>query len=290
MDAYSPPPGPVPLPQSRTVHDPTRVRRIEDRGEDIYRQHHQQAYTEYQNLKFTDGPKNIIAQVAKALVDAAPRFAAEHSTYFVPRRLFDRILTLEVVFQIVGKLQCYKGRKKQDCIRLANQIYFGGGPSARAPCRRLLATLVMLGNGSAHQMEAFMAEGMNDQCLPLLVQDSEDNHLLYCRFREHQHSRINSTGENPKQWRLMFNYWSRAVMSPYVIWEEKGLHCHYIMHGGGPLPMKLWTDGNRKQPVHRGGFGQVYKVVLDDGDRSFSNGLKVPSINPLRLPSPCHLS
>lgn len=274
MASNDPPTQPLPLRKVRIVNDSKRVRRIDDRGEEFYHQHHQQTYPELKNITFTDGPKDIITEVAKALVNAALPFAAEQSTDFMPRRLFDGILTFEVVFQIVRELECYKGKTKEECIGLAKEIYHGGEPpSTRPSCKRLLATLVVLGGDSAQNMETLMTQGMNDQCLPLLVENGENKHILHCRFQPqggHHHPLVNSTGDNPKKWRQDFTKWSRAFMSPYIVWEEKGLHCHYIMRGGGPLPMAPSTVGKKKQP-RSGGFSKVYKVELHDGDRSFGH-------------------
>lgn len=260
-----------PLPKTRIVDDKTRVRKIDDRAEGIYRHDHHQTYQDGKNLNLKSVKRvgDIVTKVGDELVDCALKYAAdsEHSTKFMPRTAFDKIITPEVVFQIVRELQCYKGLTKDQCIDRAKGIYYGTS-SGHPPCKRLLATLVIM--NSADNMETYISDGISDTCLPFVVHDDENKHNLSCRLHQGKdgHAQIKKTG---KKWRIDFTTWSRSVLSPYVIWEEKGLHCHFIMQGGGPLPMAPVMGGDKEQVVLDGGFGEIYKVVLQGGDRSFDD-------------------
>ncbi|CAP62246.1 uncharacterized protein PODANS_5_12030 [Podospora anserina S mat+] len=151
---------------------------------------------------------------------------------FVTHAQFEEIITPEVVLQVVSSLQCYATAHEH--MRIAQDIYYGTEDGRCPPCRRLLASIIGTGQDAVNRIKTLMQEGMSDVCLPLLV-EGEDTLAL-----------------------------------PFITWKDGGKHYHYVLRGGGPLPMKgpLPMEKNHKMN-EEGDFGEVFKVQINPGDRNF---------------------
>ncbi|KAK4175753.1 kinase-like domain-containing protein [Triangularia setosa] len=183
---------------------------------------------------------------------------------FVKHTIFDRIICPERVLQVVSKLKCYRRLSDQERMEVAKDIYFGTENGRRPSCRRLLAALIWIDSEAVEYIKDLMYEGMSDDCLPLLVVDYK-KYLLDCRHPEHTHPTINKFGGRRLGPRRQLTAFFQTLMAPYIRWEEGGLHCHYVMKGGGPLPIQVQSK------IHdEGDFGEVYKVKIDPGDRHFT--------------------
>lgn len=257
------------------INDNKLVETITDRGEAAYRRrpgHGHRKDIKIDKLRTTDSI-DVVEQLYNARVDFDP----EHGIWFIPRASFDVIITPEVTAQIIDQLACYQTMSPDGRIQVASDIYYGkdsGSGAPGPPCRKLLATLIGV-NGYAKTFETVeeikrhMDEGMNDDCLPLL--DNGDRQLI-CRLHDQGHPFINHAAPGRGQWQESFVRWSRALMAPYILWEEgpKSLHRHYVMHGGGPLPMAPVMQSSEPH-VHHGGFGDILKVRIQPGDRNFQS-------------------
>ncbi|VBB76660.1 Putative protein of unknown function [Podospora comata] len=187
---------------------------------------------------------------------------------FVTRVQFDNIITPEAVLQVVAKLACYQGLTARDHMQIAQDIYWGTEDGRRSPCRRLLASLIGTGNSEAlGSIKTLIDEGLSDTCLPLLVKEVMEEDTLICAHREHQHASINDMDLESRE---TFTALCRSFSVPFIKWKDGGKHCHYVLKGGGPLPMKgpLPMEKNDKMN-EEGDFGEVFKVEIDPGDRDF---------------------
>jgi hypothetical protein len=258
------------------INDVKRVETIADRGEAAHRNrpgHAHRKDIKIDKLGTTDSIN--ISMVGEQLYKARVDFDPVHGIWFIPRASFDNILTPEVTAQVVKQLACYRNMSPDERIQVASDIYYGKVSRSGAhgpPCRKLLATLIGV-HGYATTLETVeeikthIDQGMNDDCLPLIY-DSEDQ--LTCRIHGQGHPFINHAVPGRGQWQESFVRWSRALMAPYILWEEgpNSLHRHYVMHGGGPLPMAPVIKSSVPH-VHHGGFGDVLKVKIQAGDRNF---------------------
>ncbi|KAK0736222.1 hypothetical protein B0T21DRAFT_383822 [Apiosordaria backusii] len=184
---------------------------------------------------------------------------------FVTRAQFDEIITPDAVLQVVTQLPCYQGETARDHTKIAQDIYYGTEDGHRPPCRRLLASLISTGSqDAANNVKTLMGEGMSDACLPLIELDED---TLICGQHGHQHPSIN---DMDLEFRESFNALCRSYSVPFIQWKDGGKHCHYVLRGGGPLPMKgpLPMEKNDKMN-EEGDFGEVFKVEIDPGDRNF---------------------
>ncbi|KAH6856099.1 kinase-like domain-containing protein [Chaetomium sp. MPI-CAGE-AT-0009] len=273
------------LPQSQTgystrlavnnlvIDDSKRVEKLEDRGEATYRRLNRFGHSR-KDIKTDKATDSIITDVGDQLDKAQVNFDPQHEDWFIPRASFEEIFTPEVIAQVVNQLACYRNMSPEERIQVASDIYYGkdSGSGSHPPCRKLLATLIgMQGFGrldTVEEVKALMDEGMNDDCLPLI---SGPDGLLTCRLHEQAHPFINHEGRRRGEWRRSFTRWSRNLMVPYILWGEgpESLHRHYVMHGGGPLPMAPVSESSGPQVHHNGGFGDVLKVKIEAGDRNF---------------------
>lgn len=187
---------------------------------------------------------------------------------FVTRAQFDNIITPEAVLQVVAKLACYQGLTARDHMQIAQDIYWGTEDGRRSPCRRLLASLIGTGNSEAlGSIKTLIDEGLSDTCLPLLVKEVMEEDTLICAHHEHQHASINDMDLESRE---TFTALCRSFSVPFIKWKDGGKHCHYVLKGGGPLPMRGPLPMEKKDKMNEeGDFGEVFKVEIDPGDRDF---------------------
>ncbi|KAK4206874.1 kinase-like domain-containing protein [Rhypophila decipiens] len=261
-------------PNNRTVipviDDAKRVTQIKTRGDDDYRRHNHQMHTDRKQISTSIQQKDVILQVATQLEDASEStpFAPDPQNSFISRGRFDEIMTPWVVLQIIRQLECYKKLKPDQQNSVAKDVYYGSSNGRRPPSRKLLVALIVTpdsyGPRPVESFDILVEEGMSDVCLPLSRHEGTGE--LYCESHSCVHESINKLGSVRKQFRKYFAGWSRALTAPFIVWDEKGLHRHYIMEGGGPLP----TMGTSSLE-HSGGFGKVWKVDIDPKDRRFKS-------------------
>ncbi|KAK3322804.1 kinase-like domain-containing protein [Apodospora peruviana] len=261
-------PGPAKLSAILVIDDEKRVRKIDDRGEHEYRQRHHQTYRDRAPItisKTCDGdPTQYILN--KLSRDKNKFYLSDNAIFFIRRAKLDEIMTPEVVLRTIQHL--YRELREADQALFAQEIYYGNSDGTRPPCRKLLAALILTENKSEPEgkIDTLLREGMSDDCLPMLR--NGETGLLYCRLHGRDHASINSMGSILSTFRDRFTESSQRIMTPFVIYEDsaKGKHCHYILEGGGPLPMQCVPT----ERPHKGGFGVVQKVKIDDGDRHFT--------------------
>lgn len=268
-----PPPGTVelgqdglPLSSHPVINNSEKVNKIEDRGES------KRPPTDHAHI--AAGPvvstyTEVVKSVVAGMVNASEPFApdSEHNTTFVPHAEFEKIMSPNVVRQIVGGLKCYETLSEEQQLSVAKGITYGipGGK----PSRKLLAALITTGDKSEpeHSFETLIQDGMSDECLPLSLRPGVAGDL-YCEAHRCVHGSINGLASMAwETFRETFLRWTRVLMPPFIMWEDGGKHCHYVMRGGGPLPTRPVSP-----PVvcANGGFGEVHKVRIDPGDRNFS--------------------
>ncbi|KAK4160816.1 kinase-like domain-containing protein, partial [Cladorrhinum sp. PSN259] len=184
---------------------------------------------------------------------------------FVPREEFDRIVTPEIVLQIVEGLGCYSDRNDTEKNMIAQDIYYGTPDETHPPCRKLLTALVLEGR-EVERIDEFIKEKLSDDCLPLTYDSESHAGALRCRIHGDSHTALNApTNPNQIQFFIEFTEHCQRIMPPFITWEEGTLHNHYIMEEGGHLP---FVFGDSVQ-TREGGFGTVWKVTIKPGDGYF---------------------
>ncbi|KAK4202404.1 kinase-like domain-containing protein [Triangularia verruculosa] len=259
-----------PIPGIHVVYDERRVQRIEDRGNKAYRELREHG-VERKRIEVRDNNTDIIQHIKKTLYTTAywnKGFlgSLDRGMRFVTRAQFDKIMTPEAVLQVVTNLRCYQNATADEHMRIAQDIYYGAEDGNRSPCRRLLASLIGTSSDqdAVNSINTFMDEGLCDTCLPLIVMDED---TLACGQPGHHHP---SLGNMDLESREHFTALGRCYSVPFIQWKDGGRHCHYILRGGGPLPMKgpLPMEKNDKMN-EEGDFGEVFKVEIDPSDRHF---------------------
>ncbi|KAM7210134.1 Protein kinase-like domain containing protein [Rhypophila decipiens] len=255
------------LPSNFVINDEKRVCKIEDRGESRLPPNARPP-----TAPGTPQHNQVInlVDVAGQLFDASEQFAPENNTEFVPRAKFEKIISPEVVLQIVRALGCYKDLPQEQQQAIARDIYYG--KPYEKPSRKLLAALIATGDKSEpkDKFSAVIQDGVNDHCLPLFKLPSQQgvNQSLLCEGHGRAHQSLEKVvSEAWPSFPNEFLRLCRTLMPPFIVWEDGGKHCHYIMRGGGALPAR---PDDPPVICANGGFGEVHKVQIDQGDRNFS--------------------
>ncbi|KAK4655260.1 LOW QUALITY PROTEIN: hypothetical protein QC762_300800 [Podospora pseudocomata] len=246
------------------VYDNRRVHRIDYRGNEAWSYKHAR---KRKTIKVSEQNPEIIRHIKDRLYKTAHKnkgFLGSHDRgmRFVTRAQFDNIITPEAVLQVVAKLACCQGLTARDHMQIAQDIYWGTEDGRRSPCCRLLASLIGTGNSEAlGSIKTLIDEGLSDTCLPLLIKEVMEEDTLICAHHEHQHASINDMDLESRE---IFTALCRSFS------KDGGKHCHYVLKGGGPLPMRgpLPMEKNDKMN-EEGDFGEVFKVEIDPGDRDF---------------------
>lgn len=255
------------------IDDPRKVEVIEDRGEAKYREE-KSKLGRPRAISTTKVDQNVIFDVSERLGSARLACPLNRQNEYIPRAKFDEIVTPETVFQIVSTLDSFMNEDVKTREKRAAAIYYGNEPH-HGPLRKLLCVLLLI--EKQNELQNYMAEGMSDNCLPLILMPTEGkNGLLDCRLHKHGHPHINKQAYSAFT-RRFFASLSRTLMPPYIYWEPGSRHRHYVLEEGDPFPVV--KDNGKGVGVgamvsgegrdNEGGFSEVIKVRIDEGCGSF---------------------
>ncbi|KAK4220752.1 kinase-like domain-containing protein [Podospora fimiseda] len=192
---------------------------------------------------------------------------SEHATKkkFVSRANFDSIVTPEMILQVVMQPRLFPGKNNHEKLEIAQNIYYGRADRRLGPCRKLVAVMALVDREPMEEViEDYMKDGICDDCLPFKF--NNETQSLVCRTHG-IHSSINRPRRNRALFCHEFTERSQWVMTPFITWEEQtGIHNHYVMDEGGPLPVVFEDSVSTTE----GGFGVVYKVRIEPEDGQFS--------------------
>jgi len=260
---------PASLYQFTVIDDPNKVTIVSDRGESQYRSERPEL-THPRPIRTTELNENVVLDTIGKLQDALVPCFLGHGTKFVPRDKFDKIITPEVVFQIICKMRMFEGMHREEKPKIAQSIYYGDG--ALGPRRKLLCLVLLSYNFPGEPDEQLfataMGTGMSDNCLPLSYVEGDDDGLdsaLHCKLHGKAHENLWSTRE--RQARDYFHLWSQRLNPAYITWEPGAKHRHYVLEEGDPLPM---TIVSHEEP-RRGFFQQAVRVRMDASGGAFTN-------------------
>lgn len=263
--------------------DDPRVIKCLDRGDQFYRQDHPLEHPSSHNIaslppNCPEKVRNILEELEEAQISYPPESASQ---FFIPRDQFSRIMTFERVQLVINTLSCCETLSPKCKQELAREIYFGGGPTCRAPCLKLLAALI--GARIQDGLLDLINDGVTDHCLPLeCVPD--DRNSLRCRCQGHQHPAIDKYGRGTRR---TFCQWSYAVTPLYLKRPQNG-HVHYILRHNDVLPIiKSKAREPSKAPLIQqsknknsetssltsgyGGFSQVKRVIFHPSQFEFGS-------------------
>ncbi|KAI1373024.1 protein kinase [Hypoxylon crocopeplum] len=262
------------------LDNPGRVRQITDRGEGNFNRpngHSPQPLQPGSYKSLPGSPEDLRSEIEDQLDRSKVISGLDHNKSYLPRNELRSILTPERVRTIVD-LPCFRGYSDQDKNRLTTDIYSGSTRSRS--CLKLLAILV--GMEKIGDLPRHMADGMNDQCLPMITKDPTDPKTpLYCRYHKKYHQTIN---ERRVEYRRQFSQWSYSLSALYITCDVKK-HSHYVLDAGDIFPMKVGkkvpkseiTGTNEVSPDRYGGFSDVYQVQIDSSHYDFGNiGMRHP--------------
>ncbi|KAI1393171.1 protein kinase [Hypoxylon trugodes] len=262
------------------LDDPTRVEWVHDRGESFSRSPMLQSRT---SNKVSGDAHPLLKKIQRELDHAHVNSGLDSTKAYIPRSELPRILTPERVRTILD-LPGLSHHWDKD--RLAAYICFGTADSS--PCLKLLA--VLIGIGIVSDLLEFINEGVDDKCLPMVVEESIQGMPLYCERHQKQHDIVN------KDRRLSelreFAQWSYALVAPYLRCGEKR-HLHYVLDTRDVFPataiqkvqnsetagLERGIATNMVPPIINayGGFSEVYRVGLDMSHYDFGNvGMRHP--------------
>ncbi|CAI6092732.1 unnamed protein product [Clonostachys chloroleuca] len=247
------------------LDNPDRVERILDHGQRLC--YHDN--TKARKIKFLgDVPdfEEFLSTLEEDLDNSMKKYFLDSNRYYVQRSDFERILTPEKVLQVVNKLSCYKSKARDEKRKLAEEICFGS--KSNPPCIKVFGALLM--SDQIQDIEIHRADGLCDHCLPLIF--SEEGFRLSCDRHNKEHAGFN---KKRSKFRKRFNDAARALVAPYIKWED-GKHFHYVIRDGSCLPIydhkKIDKNDEGVQAVldatngaangGYGGFSEVYRVKI----------------------------
>ncbi|KAM7213316.1 hypothetical protein V8F06_011327, partial [Rhypophila decipiens] len=241
--------------------------------------------------------KGWIYQALKPSVSFYTASGSKITTDFVPRSKFEEILSYDNIVEIVKPKYSDPGDTSANRQSILARVIYQGTDD-RPPARKLLAVLIML--GIHKEIQNLIDDDMSDDCLPPLFQKGnnpeEFTSTSTCPVHTNGHPALDQLLLREGTWKLWdssnhskkkvegiglglgfgspleFVEWSRRLTAPYIMWEWGKSSCHYVMRGGGALPM---TPARVERD---GGFGGVMKVRIDAGDRSFDSPQGSPDV------------
>lgn len=242
------------LPVSRVIHDPKRVKRIEDRGEAIYRRLTRKTCHDRVPIRYI--PYLHREDLETYIADQVHAIKRQYGG-FIPHANFDQVITPETVLQLVSKLPCYAAMTGAH-MQIAQDIYYGKADKSHPPCRKLIVAMI-IADDDLDMLKTYIDQKMSDNCLPLIDAGSR----LECHDHGTGHQALNRQRRRAGYFCDGFMEASKQLMVPFIVWNERDPHHHYVMRGGGRLPM-VFESGSMK-----GGFGEVSKVRILSGDGRF---------------------
>ncbi|KAI1642503.1 kinase-like protein [Daldinia loculata] len=270
--------------QKNILGDPDRVRHIKNRGKDIFHtlSHTSQHHLQTQIPEPIPGDINEIHRTIEVELDRSQVLSAiGRDKRYVPRDKLHDILTIERVRTIVD-LPCFG--EFTDKNKLTMLIYYGSVDLQ--PRLKLLA--VFIGIEKLEDFPKCIKEGMNDQCLPMTVDNTDDGQMsLFCQHHKTHHETINEY-RRPSH-RTQFTQWSYSLIAPYIT-STKRKHSHYHLHASDIFPMpfgrklqrqEMTVQDNKTQIKETafayGGFSEVYQVKIDKSHQNFKDiGIRHP--------------
>lgn len=275
--------------QKNILGDPDRVRHIKNRGKDIFHtlSHTSQHHLQTQIPEPIPGDINEIHRTIEVELDRSQVLSAiGRDKRYVPRDKLHDILTIERVRTIVD-LPCFG--EFTDKNKLTMLIYYGSVDLQ--PRLKLLA--VFIGIEKLEDFPKCIKEGMNDQCLPMTVDNTDDGQMsLFCQHHKTHHETINEY-RRPSH-RTQFTQWSYSLIAPYIT-STKRKHSHYHLHASDIFPMpfgrklqrqEMTVQDNKTQIKETafayGGFSEVYQVKIDKSHQNFKD-IGVRSRDPLTI-------
>lgn len=212
------------------------------------------------------GHKSLVELLRCELQESRVRYPPNsHSSFFIPRRKLQSIVTSYRVCQIIETLSCYMDPSDAEKDKVRDEMCFGD-----KQCWKLL--LVLLITNKQEDIMDLVKDGASDQCLPIGVGRSS-----YCVGHSDQ-----ITHPTIKRWsadvRKEATRWSYAVKAPYFT-RRRGRHNHNILDRNYILPIHGFTpdaplihhrSGSDNGTVD-GGFGQVTRVALDESHYDFED-------------------
>ncbi|KAI6087225.1 protein kinase [Hypoxylon rubiginosum] len=250
-----------------------RVQPIYDRGEQLYRtsghasQHHRATAP---NEVLPTNSYELLDTIGSELDYAHVVSGMDTTKAYIPRDRLPNILTLQRVRAIVS-LPCFNAYPDKN--RLAADICFSRP--------KLLA--VLIGIRKTHDFARFMADGVVDQCLPMVMNQTSSQRLLYCKFHNVYHDTINSY-PRPDD-RTQFSRWSYSLVAPHITCFSSKKHSHYILDPEDVFPMMAAHTMPRQEgagidqlpPAANayGGFSEVHQVQIERSHYNFGDNIGV---------------
>lgn len=251
------------------LDNPDRVRQIRDRGEgDLHRPNKHASQERYEPIG--GDVVGLLRKVEENLDLLKVSSGLDTNKMFIPRDKLRRILTPGTVRTLVDLPYFNADRDKN---RLTTRICFGSQSSY--PSLKLMA--VLIGMEKLEDLPNYMADGMDDRCLPMAIENLHDSQtLLRCQYHDKQHTTINKSRR--PNYRREFIQWSYSMVAPYITCN-KNKHSHYVMEAPDIFPMQIeWkiprldlTGANEMPSGIYGGFSDVYQVKIDESHYNFSD-------------------
>ncbi|KAI0378687.1 protein kinase [Hypomontagnella monticulosa] len=263
------------------LDSPDRVKQIEDRGKShrINRHDSRRRPQSYKSISSDiDDIERLLEDIQIELDRAHVTSALDPMKSYIPRDQLPQILTPDRVRTILN-MSCFKDYSDKNA--LTTQICFGSKGSG--PRLELLAVLIAI--NKTKDLPKYVKEGIDDFCLPMTMDGSNDK-TLSCR-RHGSHKTINAY-RRPND-RNDFSRWSYTLNAPHIS-SNVQKHMHYLLDPGDVFPMKDETKVQRNElaivnhngaedmmPPAYGGFSEVLRVVIEKGHHDFGNiGVRHP--------------
>ncbi|KAI1759185.1 protein kinase [Hypoxylon sp. FL1150] len=256
------------------LDDPGRVQPIYDRGEKLYPasgqvSQHNQATTSNEVLP-ADGYE-LLDIIGEELDYAHVVSGLDSTKAYIPRDKLPKILTPQRV-RAIASLPYFSAYPDRN--RLAADI--------SRSCLKLLA--VLIGIRKTHDFARYIADGVVDQCLPMVMEQTTHQRNLYCKYHNVYHHTINSY-PRPDD-RTRFSRWSYSLVAPHITCFSTKKHSHYILDPEDVFPMKAvhtmpeHQGGGTvlmQQPAANayGGFSEVHQVQIESSHYSFGDNIGV---------------
>ena len=155
--------------RSKLGLDDPRVVKCFDRGDKFCR--HTNRPPQSLSLEVASSSSNspdTIQLVRKKLGAGIKKYPADSSSnIFIPRDLLSNLMTFNTVYSVIDTLSCCTSLRSDEKKVLAHEIYSGGYPKRRPPCKKLLAVLISI--QLQDDLVKLMNDGINDSCLPFHV-------------------------------------------------------------------------------------------------------------------------